>query len=192
MAQGVKLKTLIKDMIKTTNNLPNEINTKIDNIVARILFEIGYAMAYDTNTTRNLFMEILRTHFNNKALANKLYKDPYEHWNTIEQRQSDGDIYALNKVATNYKTKYDVMIQSDAFYRQDIIADSVSKHHPRGQDDNLKALMTEYVMDMFDTGSNTEIERLIIELEEDIIRVIEGRKNKRGNSGDSNFSLLLE
>lgn len=176
MSKPIPLATLIRQMERTTQSLPNLIEKELDDVIAQILFEIGKATAYDTLTTRKLFITMLYRHFNRQDLVGRLYQDPYEHWNTIEERAKDGDNYALAKNIQHGKSKYGIMIDSEAFTTLDTTPDSVSKRHPRGNDPNLRSLMTEYVMDMYETASNAEIELAVNKLEEKILKILEGIK----------------
>lgn len=174
MSNSIPLKDLIKEVENSKKECRKVLNPLYDKLVAQIIYEIGKSTAYDTGVTRQILQKLLRDELKEKKLAIQLEATPYEHWNTIEQRLQEVNEAKFTKTQEG---KYKIDILSDSFADLDSGDTIVSTNHPRGLDPNLRNYMTEYVMDMFENGSNEEIEKIIVKLEEKILQLFEGRVN---------------
>lgn len=169
MANKSSLDKLIDDLDYIENNFDFIFSQDFDNIVARLMTEIGKSTAYDTGLVRDLIKDIL-SELNRMDLSNELEYTVYEFWKKRQDRELEGSSYEFNKRQSSNKIDYDIVISDNGFANQQ--SGIVSKIHPR-HDANVIPYNVDFNTDKLETGGNRDIDKAIEDLRNRIIDVIE-------------------
>lgn len=165
----MKLDIFVKTLEKNINNFDKMLEKEIENIVAKTLYKIGYRTAYDTMKARSLIMDLLNK-LDRPDLATKLTTNIYEHWNSIQKRDSDQTASYISGVKGNYYAT----IEDWGFGNQ--AEGKLSENHPRGRDRKLQTAMVDFTVDRVNNDAEPEVRTEINKMVTKIIKLIECRK----------------
>lgn len=169
MAKRNSLDDLIYDLNVVEKGFNYILLEKYNDIIAQLVIIIGQTTAYDTGLVRDLLSNILYD-LGRPELVSKLEYQMYEFWKTRTKREQENSDYSFNRDVKPTQVSYSMKIDDYGFANQQ--SGKISSIHPR-QDNNVIPHNVDYTLDLLETGSNKDIEKIFSELVDMIINAIE-------------------
>lgn len=169
MAKKNSLQSLIDDLDYLEKNFDTLFSKEMDNIIARLLVNIGKTTAYDTGLVRDLLKQML-IELGRVDLLSELEYQVYEFWKTRNQRELEGSNKSFSIKKGNGSREYNITIEDEGFYNQQ--QGIVSKTHPR-HDPNVIPYNVNLYLDKLETGGDKDMDKAIDEFRNAIIDFIE-------------------
>lgn len=166
MGKRGSLDDLISDLEDLEVNFDNKLQKKYDDIMAYIIVAIGKATAYDTGISRDILKNILNE-LGRSDLQYELDHIIWEFWNTRKERLKDNSNYSFVK----NNGRYEISINDYGFTNQN--EGLISDVHPRN-DSRVVPRQVDYGIDLMETESDKDIEKAFKELENFIVKALEG------------------